>query len=83
MEYDPRRTFMSIVTHSAWPDFASAVEPLNALLLYQAEGRILGTLHSPNTGRRGQAVIGAGRPFTHRDLRACWGGWRNNRRDRP
>jgi len=59
---------MSIVTHSAWPDFAGAVEPLSALLLYQAEGRILGTLHSLNTGRQGQAVIGAGRPFTHRDL---------------
>jgi PRTRC genetic system protein B len=82
MEYDPRRTFMSIVTHSAWPDFVSAVEPLSALLLYQAEGRILGTLHSLKTGRRGQAVIGAGRPFTHRDLQGLLG-WLAEQPARP
>ena len=46
---------MSVMTTPPWPDFAGAVEPLSALLLYQAEGRILGTLHPLNTGRRGQA----------------------------
>ncbi|HRW65162.1 MAG TPA: hypothetical protein P5032_05335, partial [Candidatus Competibacter sp.] len=61
---------MSVVTTSTWPDFTQTVEPLNALLLYQVEGRILGTLHPLNTGRQGQAVIGAGRPFTHRDLQS-------------
>ena len=73
---------MSIVTHSAWPDFVSAVEPLSALLLYQTEGRILGTLHSLKTGRRGQAVIGAGRPFTHRDLQGLLG-WLAEQPARP
>lgn len=59
---------MTIVTAPAWPDLTNAVEPLTALLLYQAEGRIFGTLHPLKTSRRGQALIGAGRPFSHRDL---------------
>lgn len=44
------------------------VQPLTALLLYQVEQRIIGTLHPLTATRRGQAVLGAGRPFTQRDV---------------
>jgi len=44
------------------------VQPLTALLLYQVEQRIIGTLHPVTATRRGQAVLGAGRPLTQRDV---------------
>ncbi len=59
---------MPIVAPLEPPAFEGEVQPLAALLLYQAEGRVLGTLHPLAATRRGQAAIGAGRPFTHRDL---------------
>ncbi len=68
---------MPIVAPVEPPAFAGEVQPLAAVLLYQSEGRVLGTLHPLSATRRGQAVIGAGRPFAHRDLRdllALWDG---------
>lgn len=59
---------MPIVAALEPPAFAGEVQPLAALLLYETEGRVLGTLHPLSASRRGQAVIGAGRPFKHRDL---------------
>ena len=44
------------------------VQPLTALLLYQVEQRIIGTLHPLTATRRAQAVLGVGRPFTQRDV---------------
>lgn len=61
---------MPIVAPLEPPAFAGEVQPLTALLLYQTEGRVLGTLHPLTATRRGQAAIGAGRPFSHRDLQA-------------
>jgi len=59
---------MPIVAALEPPAFAGEVQPRAALLWYEAEGRGLGTLHPLSATRRGQAVIGAGRPFAHRDL---------------
>ena len=59
---------MPVITASPWSNTIEAIEPLMALLLYQSERRVFGTLHSLKTSQRGRAVIGAGRPFTHRDL---------------
>ena len=59
---------MPIVAPLEPPAFVGDVQPRAALLWYEAEGRLLGTLHPLSATRRGQAVIGAGRPFTHRDL---------------
>ena len=59
---------MPIVAPLEPPAFAGQVQPRAALLLYDTESRIIGTLHPLSATRRGQAVIGAGRPFTHRDL---------------
>jgi PRTRC genetic system protein B len=59
---------MPVVAPLELPAFEGQVQPLAALLLYETEGRVLGTLHPLTATRRGQAVLGAGRPFTHRDL---------------
>ena len=59
---------MPIVAPLEPPAFAGEGQPRAALLWYEAEGRLFGTLHPLSATRRGQAVIGAGRPFTHRDL---------------
>jgi PRTRC genetic system protein B len=59
---------MPVVAPLEPPAFDGEVQPLAALLLYEIEGRVLGTLHPLTATRRGQAAIGAGRPFTHRDL---------------
>ena len=50
---------MPIVAPLEPPAFAGEVQPLTALLLYQTEGRVLGTLHPLTATRRGQAAIGA------------------------
>lgn len=50
------------------PRHVEEVKPLSALLLYDLEERIIGTLHPLKSNRRGQAVIGTGQPLSHRDV---------------
>ena len=50
------------------PTFSGVVKPVAALLLYETEQRVIGTLHPLTVSRRGQAVLGVGRPFSQRDV---------------
>jgi PRTRC genetic system protein B len=59
---------MTIMAPTALPPSPGDVQPLTALLLYQVEQRIIGTLHPLTATRGGQAALGAGRPFTQRDV---------------
>ncbi|HRY14769.1 MAG TPA: PRTRC system protein B [Candidatus Competibacteraceae bacterium] len=59
---------MTIISPMTFPPSPGEVQPLTALLLYQVEQRIIGTLHPLTATRQGQAALGAGRPFSQRDV---------------